>query len=294
MSELPHNTTGQPPAVLVTAIRKLLRPLVRLMLSHQITYPYLVSILKSIYVEVADEDFKVAGKRQSDSRINLLTGVHRKDVKRLRSEPGQSVNTPKTISIGAQLIAYWTGSEQFTDAGGQPLPLPLRGANRPDPSRPTFDDLVELVCRQDIRPRVILDEWENMGIAHLDEQGVVLNTGAFTPDKSFDDKAFFFGKNIHDHLSASTLNLLGHKPSYFDRSVYYDNLTLESVQHLSKLANDVGMNALTVVNKTALALQKQDSKSTDRSYRINFGVFNYNALHQSGTDDGETEGDNNA
>src|SRR5690606_30106121 len=55
MNDLPHNASGQPPAVLVSAIRKLLRPLVRLMLSHQITYPYLVSMLKSIYVEIADE-----------------------------------------------------------------------------------------------------------------------------------------------------------------------------------------------------------------------------------------------
>src|SRR5690606_12294092 len=208
MNDLPHYASGQPPAVLVSAIRKLLRPLVRLMLSHQITYPYLISMLKSIYVEIADEDFKVAGKRQSDSRINLLTGVHRKDVKRLRAEPGQSLNTPKTISIGAQMIAYWTGSERFTDAEGKPRPLPLRGGSAPDPERPTFDDLVELVCRQDIRPRVILDEWQNMGIARLEDGGVTLNTGAFTPDKSFDEKAFFFGKNIHDHLSASTYNLL--------------------------------------------------------------------------------------
>jgi len=280
-SDLPDSAAGQPPAALVSAIRKLLRPLVRLMLTHQITYPYIVNLLKSIYVETADEDFKVEGKRQSDSRINLLTGVHRKDVKRLRAEPGQSLNTPRTISIGAQMIAYWTGSEQFTDAAGKPRPLPLRAGSLPDPARPTFDDLVELVCRQDIRPRVILDEWQNMGIARLEDSGVTLNTGAFTPDKSFDEKAFFFGKNIHDHLSASTLNLQGHKPSYFDRSVYYDNLTLESVQELSKLANDVGMHALTVVNKTALALQKQDENSRERDHRINFGVFNYNALHQS-------------
>src|SRR5690606_38413682 len=85
----------------------------------------------------------------------------------------------------------------------------------------------------------------------------------------------------HDHLSASTYNLLEHKPSYFDRSVYYDNLTLASVQELSKLANDVGMNALTVVNKTALALQKLDENSRGRDYRINFGVFNYNAVHRT-------------
>lgn len=284
--------TGQPPAVVIKALRKLLRPLVRLMLSFQITYPYLVSMLKSIYVEVADEDFKVEGKRQSDSRINLLTGVHRKDVKRLRSEPEEQHNTPKNISIGAQLIAFWLGSDEFTDEQGAPLPLPMRSATQ-NVSGKTFDDLVEMVCKQDIRPRVILDEWLNMGVAHLTtENKLVLNTGAFTPEKGFDEKVFFFGKNIHDHLSASTLNLLGHKPSYFDRSVYYDNLTIESIDELKQLANEVGMHALTTINKSALSLQQRDQTRDDRTYRMNFGVFNFNTVYKSEKQD--SEGDQNA
>lgn len=296
MNNSPDQTTsaGQPPEVLVAAIRKLLRPLVRLMLSFQITYPFIINMLKSIYVEVADEEFKFGDKRQSDSRINLLTGVHRKDVKRLRSEADGSLSTPRNISIGAQLIAYWLGSEEFLDEIGQPMPLPLRTASQ-KPGTRSFDDLVEMVCKQDIRPRVILDEWLNIGIARLDEkQRVTLNTGAFTPEKGFEEKAFFFGKNLHDHLSASTQNLMGHKPSYFDRSVYYDNLTLDSVQQLSQLANEVGMSALTTVNKSALALQKQDQSKADKDHRINFGIFNYNTVYKSDAQDKEKEGEHHA
>lgn len=296
MSNLPDPTSsaGQPPEVLVAAIRKLLRPLVRLMLSFQITYPFIINMLKSIYVEVADEEFKFSDKRQSDSRINLLTGVHRKDVKRLRSESDESLSTPRNISIGAQLIAYWLGSEEFVDRNGQPLPLPLRTPSQKAGTR-SFDDLVEMVCKQDIRPRVILDEWLNIGIASLDEnQRVTLNTGAFTPEKGFEEKAFFFGKNLHDHLSASTQNLMGHKPSYFDRSVYYDNLTLDSVEQLSQLANEVGMSALTTVNKSALALQKRDQSKSDKDHRINFGIFNYNTVYKSDAQDKDKEGEHHA
>lgn len=296
MSNLPDPTTnaGQPPEVLIAAIRKLLRPLVRLMLSFQITYPFIINMLKSIYVEVADEEFRFGDKRQSDSRINLLTGVHRKDVKRLRNESDELLSTPRNISIGAQLIAYWLGSEEFLDKSGQPLPLPLRTPSHKS-GTPSFDDLVEMVCKQDIRPRVILDEWLNIGIATLDEnQRVTLNTGAFTPEKGFEEKAFFFGKNLHDHLSASTQNLMGHKPSYFDRSVYYDNLTLDSVQQLTQLANEVGMNALTTVNKSALALQKQDQSRTDKDHRINFGIFNYNTVYKSDAQDKDKEGEHHA
>lgn len=271
------NSLGQPPAALVSALRKILRPLVRLLLSYQITYPYLINLLKSIYVEVADQEFQAGNKRQTDSRINLLTGVHRKDVKRLRCEMAEDINTPRTISVGAQIIAVWLGSPEFLDDTGAPLPLPLRSTTRQAQGK-TFDDLVEIVCRQDIRPRVILDEWLNLGIASQDDtHRVTLNTGAFTPDKGFDEKAFFFGKNIHDHLSAGAHNLLGRSPSYFDRSVYYDKLSLESIQTLTELAKETGMNALTTMNRTALQLQKRDMAGTDRHHRMNFGVFHFDA-----------------
>lgn len=278
-------TPGQPPESLIAALRKLLRPVVRLLLSFQITYPTLVNLLKSIYVEVADQEFSVDGSRQSDSRITLLTGVHRKDVKRLRAQSTASADLPLSISVGAQLIGYWLGSPQFLDAQGKPMPLPLR-ASAGSETRPTFDDLVELVCRQDIRPRVILDEWIHLGVAHLDENDqLILNTGAFTPDKGLDEKVFFFGKNIHDHIAAGTHNLLGKKPAYFDRSVYYDNLSEPSLEELHQLATELGMQALISMNSKALALQQQDASAHNAqrqsaNYRMNFGIFHYNNKHE--------------
>lgn len=275
-----HISPGQAPEALVTALRKILRPVVRLMLHFQVSYPFLITLLKSIYVEVADNEFSVDHKRQSDSRITLLTGVHRKDVKRLRADQSIASYAPRTISIGAQLIAYWLGLDQFRGTDGNPLPLPVRTAGI-SPDQPTFDDLVELVCRQDIRPRVILDEWMRLGIAHQDElDRVILNTGAFTPDKGLDEKLFFFGKNVQDHINAGAHNLLDKKPAFFDRSVYYDQLSAESVESLHALANEIGMNALIQMNREALRLQQQDASGPQAIYRMNFGIFNYNNRHE--------------
>ncbi|MDO8908826.1 MAG: DUF6502 family protein [Pseudohongiella sp.] len=271
---------GQAPEALVTALRKILRPVVRLMLHFQVSYPYLITLLKSVYVEVADNEFNVDNKRQSDSRITLLTGVHRKDVKRLRADQSIASYAPRTISVGAQLIAYWLGLEQFRGVDGKPLALPLRSVNMSSEG-PYFDDLVELVCRQDIRPRVILDEWLRLGVAHQDEQDrVLLNTGAFTPDKGLDEKLFFFGKNVQDHINAGAHNILDRKPAFFDRSVYYDQLSAGSVEALQALANDIGMNALIEMNREALRLQQQDANGKDAIYRMNFGIFNYNNRHE--------------
>jgi hypothetical protein len=279
--------TGNPSGALVAALKKLLRPLVRLLLDFQISYPYLSTLLKGIYVEVAESDFPVSDKRPSDSRITLLTGVHRKDVKRLRSEVNEPSVLPRNISTGAQLIAYWMGSSRFCDEQGRPLPLPLR-EKIGESTSPSFDELVELVFRQDIRPRVILDEWLRLGVAHQDQSGcVMLNTGAFTPEKGFDEKVFFFGKNLHDHIASSAHNLRGGSPAFFDRSVYYDKLSRESVLELETLAKTLGMQALIRMNNQALLLQQQDAAKitasideTNVTFRMNFGIFHYNDLNE--------------
>lgn len=292
MDNQDFNNPADVPEPLVNALRKILRPVVRLMLHFQVSYPYLITLLKSIYVEIADQEFGVDDKRQSDSRITLLTGVHRKDVKRLRSEQSIASYAPRTISIGAQLIAYWLGMEPFRDKEGKPLPLALRSAGT-HTSEHTFDDLVELVCRQDIRPRVILDEWLRLGIAHQDEQErIVLNTGAFTPDKGLDEKLFFFGKNVQDHISAGAHNILGHKPALFDRSVYYDRLSPESVDKLQTLAEEIGMDALMRMNREALGLQQRDAGHANAKYRINFGIFNYNNRHETPAGENDKAGKN--
>ena len=66
------------------ALRRVLLPLVRLMLTRGLHYPAAAEMLKSLYVEIADREFALDTKRQTDSRVSLISGVHRKDVKRLR------------------------------------------------------------------------------------------------------------------------------------------------------------------------------------------------------------------
>ncbi|MEJ2346701.1 MAG: SDR family NAD(P)-dependent oxidoreductase, partial [Gammaproteobacteria bacterium] len=115
----PSQGAGAPTPSLVTALRRVLRPLIRLLLASGVTYPFLANLLKSVYVEVAERDFRIQGKRQSDSRINLLTGVHRKDVKRLRGEGYGDYTAPGNVSLGAQLVARWTGVAEYQEEAGR-------------------------------------------------------------------------------------------------------------------------------------------------------------------------------
>lgn len=60
-SELKRMTAQQQPA-LVGAVEKILRPMVRVLLTHGLTYTWLTGLLKPIFVEVAMRDFHVPGK----------------------------------------------------------------------------------------------------------------------------------------------------------------------------------------------------------------------------------------
>ncbi|MDV7400972.1 DUF6502 family protein, partial [Arthrospira platensis SPKY1] len=93
-AELP---VGGPSPAVVRAVRRILLPLVRFLVAKGITYPFLSELLKSLYVEVADRDFRLGEGPPTDSRITLITGVHRKDVARLRKAGEVSPQPPDVV-----------------------------------------------------------------------------------------------------------------------------------------------------------------------------------------------------
>ena len=270
---------GGPPAALVGALRKLLRPLVKLMLSQGITYPYLSDLLKGLFVEVADLDFRLDNKPPTDSRVSLVSGVHRKDVSRLRSGAGEKAQATKSVvPLSAQLVAQWLGNPRYCLEDGQPRPLPRLISEGGDLS---FEALVTSV-NSDIRSRVVLDEWLHQGLAVIDEAGkVCLNTQAFVPSEDAQEKAFYLGHNLHDHAAAAVHNVLGNRPPFMERSVHYSGLAAASVQKLQSLSQTLGMQALLAVNKAAKEAEEagrlagESPEQTVADQRFTMGVYFY-------------------
>ncbi|MFW5450318.1 MAG: DUF6502 family protein [Methylophagaceae bacterium] len=268
--------SAQPSKHLVKALRFQLRPLVKLLLKSGITFPFLADLLKQIFIEVADSDFRLEGKQQTDSRINFLTGIHRKDVKKLRNNNLPDNAIPNSVSLGAQVVANWIGNDAYLDSRNKPLPLPRLIKNGGEQS---FEALVILV-NKDIRSRAVLDEWLNLGVVSLDDKDrVCLNTQSFVPEKGFDEKAWFFGEHLHDHMAAAVHNLLGEKPPFLERAVFYDQLSQYSVDKLKKIADQSGMRLLRKLNKKAMELQSNDKASPEsHNLRMRFGIYFYNEL----------------
>ncbi len=271
-------TPGAPPPALIRAVRRVMSPVARLLLRHQVTYPALAELLKAVYVEEATKHFGLPDRPQTQSRLSLLTGIHRKDIKRIQAEALAPEPTPPSVSLGAQLVLRWTAEVEYQDAQGGPSALPRLAGDR---TRPSFEALVESVSK-DIRPRAVLDEWLRLGVATLDaEDAVRLVSAAFIPSEGFDEKAHYFGRNLHDHAAAAAHNVAGEGQPLLERNVYYAQLRAESVEELRELASEAGMEALQKVNARARVLQTQDKGESDAVYRMSFGAYFYRARIES-------------
>lgn len=267
--------------LLLKALTRLLRPLVRLAIGSGVTFPVLSSLLRALYVEVAAGE--LLPEPRTDSRISLLTGVHRKEIRRLRGHATDPDEVPMAVTLGSQIIARWVGAPGYVDAAGQPVPLP-RNAR---PGLISFEALVEAITT-DLRARAVLDEWLSQGIVALDGAGqVVLNSSAFIPRPGREEQMFYFARNLHDHLAAATANLLATGAAPFpDLSVHYDGLGPEAASRLEAQAREGAKRLLLDINRIALALVDEQDRAAPAHgqprRRVNLGVYLYAADERPG------------
>jgi hypothetical protein len=259
---------------LTLALRRVLQPLVRLMVARGITFSAAAEVLKRAYIDVADQHFRLTDERQTDSRVSLITGLHRKDVKRLRTsgnDRGVQL-VPPSVSLGEKIVTAWTNDPRYSDAQGRARPLPRLARHGGEAS---FEALVAAVSK-DIRSRAVLDEWTRLGIARIDEEDrVCLNSEAFVPRDGEEEKAFYLGHNVRDHLAAATHNVLGEAPPFLERSVHYSGLTIEAIEAIAKTSERLGMSALKSVQREALAKDVEIPNDGSRRARFTFGVYFY-------------------
>ncbi len=152
---------------LLAAFRVLMSPLVRILLRHGISYAEFAEVAKAVYVETAIRDFKVVGKRATRTRIAVITGLTRKEVKRVIDEAVKERYELKTSynRLGRVLVGWHTDPE-FIGPYGMPLELQYESGN---PADVTFAGLVKKHSG-DMSPRSILDELVRVG-AVLETEG---------------------------------------------------------------------------------------------------------------------------
>ncbi len=219
---------------LVAAIFRLLRPLVRLLLRHGIPYGVMADVVKQVYVDVAFKEFGLPGRKQSVSRVSVITGLSRKEVARLRQiDRWDDDEAVQQYNRAARVISAWVREPEFHDASGRPALLPVEGDNM------SFSELVRRYSG-DMPVRAILDELLRVrAIEQLTDDRIRLLARSYVPTEGEAEKLEILGSDVADLIATIDWNLrCSPSEAYFQRKVQYDNLPAEVMATLHTLASE--------------------------------------------------------
>lgn len=261
--------------LLKDAFVKLMRPLVRLMLAHGVTYRDFCDIGKSVFFEAGKDIVAKDNTKPTASRLSILTGLHRKDVTAFiqQKEMVEGLSPKKPLPVGAAIVAKWTSHHHYLEDDGRPKALPY-SAEHPDAI--TFTGLVESISK-DIRPRTYADELKRLGLVAEDEKGhVYLQADAFIPASEFAEKLQMMVKNVGDHIAAASENVENNPAPFFERSAFHSRLSADDILMLKDMLRTDGMTLLRALYKRADELSSEAAPDSQyKNRRVTIGLYMY-------------------
>lgn len=155
-----HRTTTLD--ALARAAVRIFRPMVRILLRHNVSYKTCAEWLRWCYADVAWQDFPLEGRKQSKSRVAVLTGLTRIDVNQLLSTPAPNeVAQQENYHRAALVLTGWANDAAFRH-NGSPIPrIPFESADELN-----FATLVQRYSGG-TPARAVLDELERNGAVRV-------------------------------------------------------------------------------------------------------------------------------
>lgn len=254
---------------LSASVLQMMRPLVRILLRNGIAYGTLAELVRKVYVDVAFQDFAPEGKKQTVSRVSVLTGLTRKEVKRLMElkSPDDSTSQER-FSRGIRVIGGWLNDRRFRDANGNPADLPVDGV------RKSFATLVKDYSG-DIPTRAMLAMLEESGSVRLVKNRVRLVRRAFVPDSDSVDKIRILGNDVNELITTIDHNLTAEPDAlFFQRKVAYDNIDPDALPKLKKLSFRKAQTLLEQLDRQYASHELEDEHDARGKY-ISLGIYYY-------------------
>lgn len=221
----------------------LLQPVARLMIDSDIGLAGAVELLKTALVAEA----YAQAPQASVSHVSLMTGVHRKDIKRLEHGKQQ----PRKASAAARVLTLWQTEPDYLE-GGEPRALTRQG-------KCGFDALVNR-AKVDAAPATLLSVLLASG--NISEKDGLLNflTASMVPHDR-DDKMEAGIATLAPHLDTTIGNLIG-ETEQWDQALRYSHLSREAADELEADATRMALEMLQALNKKANALQQAEEGQT--------------------------------
>lgn len=245
---------------LQNALRRILRPLVRILLRQGFSIGELTELIKRAYMEVAWDEFTPEGTRPSDSRVAIMTGLTRKEVKRLRETRGEDpMSSLAQMNRATRVLSGWHRDPDFCGQDGKPAALNLTDAEQ------GFAALVKRYSG-DMPPRAMLDELARVGAVDIHEQGsdtlISARSRSFIPEGGDAAHLKLFGMSVSDLTTNWDFNLQpAHKDErWLQGHVFTQKLARKAVPLLRNLASERGQSFMENLDDWLLSHETEQSE----------------------------------
>lgn len=253
------------------ATETILRALARVLLRNGVPYGAFAEAAKRAYVQVAEQDFALGARKQTVSRIATLTGLTRKEVRRIQ-QGGTAAPQPdvERHHRPARVIGGWVREARYHDQHGRPADLPMEGNAR------SFAALVREFSG-DIPTRAMADELARIGAIKLLADGRVrLLTRAYVPRGDQAEKLAILGSDVAALIRTIDHNLTcAAGRARFQRRVSYDNIPRDLLPELKKHLSQRSQSCLEALDRVLVAADRDRNPAAKGAGRARAGVGIY-------------------
>lgn len=240
------------------------------------TYGEFSEVVKTSFVTIAAQEFRVPGKKMSKARIAIVTGLTRKEVHRLSEIDQKERFTLKTnLNRITRVLSGWHTDPDYVGPYGMPLEIRYDADN---PKDATFVRLVQQYSG-DMTPRAMLDELMRVGsVLETDHNWFKVLRREYVPEALAPDFLERLGRGVHDYVHTLEENMQKYDETTgrFERFVAPEKgLRAEDLPKFDAYIR-IRCQALLEEIDNWLSQQKQPSEDgSDEVVRTGVGIFHY-------------------
>ncbi len=250
---------------LLGAVGRILRPIVRLLIRNGIASDSLTELVRKTYVDVAEEEFPLEGKRQTISRISVITGLNRKEVSRLRAlDPVDITTEAAQRNRAAVVLSAWLRDEDFLDRKGDPRDLEFAG----DAS---FSELIRRYSG-DMKPRAMADELLDAGAIEEVDGRLRMTARGYVPGTDQTTLIAVLGTDPVQLIETIDHNMRSDDKRY-QRKVEYDNIPAELAPEFRALSARLSQHLLEELDRWLSQRDRKRDVSENENITLGLGVY---------------------
>ena len=227
------------------ALRLLVRPIARIMLRAGINWREFADVCKATYVEVATADFGIRGRPTNISRVSIMTGMTRKEVRRLRTLlQNSSPEDFNRMNSATRILSGWYQDDEYLDSDGKPAPLLPTGATK------SFEGL----CRKysgGVAATTMLKELKHVGAVSETTDGTLTAEKRYYMPALMDSEQMLRSGSVLEDVGYTVAYNLNRKPkdlSHFERRATNTKIPAKAVPEFHEFIQKEGQAFLELVD----------------------------------------------